>query len=115
MKKHLQNKNLYDKKCKGPEEFNVGDRVLVGKHAPVNNIDDHYQSEIHEVVSLKSQVVYRVKGFETSIIKCYYYQILFKERTAVQETPNRVIEVPSWHDDTRTVKTLFLGGRLVIT
>ena len=105
MKRHLQNKNRYDKKCIGPRVFNVGDRVLVRKHVTVNKIDDHYQHEIHEVISQKSKVIYRVKGLETSIIKCYHHDhlVLFRERPCIQETPTHVDDIPSWHDTRSTV------------
>ena len=105
MKRHLQNKNRYDKKCIGPRVFNVGDRVLVRKHVTVNKIDDHYQHEIHEVISQKSKVIYRVKGLETSIIKCYHHDhlVLFRERPCIQETPTHVDDKPLWHDTRSTV------------
>ena len=34
--RHKRNKKLYDKKCRGPREFQPGDKVLVRKHNPRN-------------------------------------------------------------------------------
>ena len=73
MKRHLQNKRLYGEKTRRSQYYTMGDRVLVRKQTPTSKIEDNYQSEIHEVMSQKSEVVYLVRGLETALIKCYHH------------------------------------------
>ena len=107
LKRHKRNKKMYDKKCRGPREFQTGDKVLVRKHNPKNKIDDHYKAEIHVVIEKKhsNSVIYYVKGLETSIVKCYHqdYLILFKERDTVSKAITNVLDLPSWHDTRNTI------------
>ena len=107
LKRHKRNKRMYDKKCRGPREFQPGDKVLVRKHNPKNKIDDHYKAEIHVVIEKKhsNSVIYYVKGLETSIVKCYHqdHLILFKERDTASKAITNVLDLPSWHDTRNTI------------
>ena len=107
LKRHKRNKKMYDKKCRGPREFQPDDKVLVRKHNPKNKIDDHYKAEIHVVIEKKhsNSVIYYVKGLETSIVKCCHqdHLILFKERDTASKAITNVLDLPSWHDTRNTI------------